>query len=102
MKMIFGTNVPAKTLFDAIKQSLVMKQKGYNLLYNNTLTEQKNTVDGYGLCYVDDTDCNTYIHVRIYGYGLVSSFEYSTALDKDNVADNDMNDLLQELKQRFR
>jgi len=101
MKIDLGFTVQTTDLFDAMKQSPVMKQKGYDLLYDNTYTVQQGGVDGYGLCYVDDTNCKTYIHVRIDGYGTVSSFEYSTTLDVNKTADNDMNDLLQELKQKF-
>lgn len=101
MNMDLGTNVQASDLFDAMKQSPVMKQKGYELLYDTAYTVHHGEMDGYGLCYLDETNCKTYIHVRIHGHGTVSSFEYHTTLDANKTADNDMNDLLKELKQKF-
>ena len=100
MQMNLGMNVQAIDLFNAMKQSSVMTQNGYVLLYEKTFTAQQNGSDGYGLCFTDSTR-NTYIHIRIYGHGVVSSFEYIATLDVNKTADNDMDDLLQELKQKF-
>ena len=101
MNVDLGFNIQANVLFDAMKQSPIMSQKGYNVLYTNTYTTQQNGHDGYGLCY-ENYQATAYIHVRIINHWKVSSFEYTALLDnKKRVADKDIQDLLLELKKKF-
>lgn len=78
-----------------------MKRKKYELLYAQKYSIQQHEADGYGLCYNDRTGFKTYIHIRIYGYGDVLSFEYFVTLDRDKVADSDINELVKELRRKF-
>lgn len=99
MKADLGFSVRAKTLFETIKRSPIMEKKGYHLVYQVKYTKAQHNHEGYGICYVDSTGCKTYIHIRIYGYGRVSSFAWAITLDVTKATHQDINDLVQEIKQ---
>ena len=112
-----GKKIDAKDLFDAIKNSGYMTERGYKILYARKFHERKtektktsgveikksvesNKIIGYGFCFHADAKelkGIKYVHLRI-NSGVVSAFSYTITMGNENEIEEDLVNLANLLK----
>lgn len=108
-----GIEVPGNELFDALRDSEYMEDRGYDTLYESVYTgeetEQKDVdgvefekavesgeIEGYGLCFTHEEE-PFYLHLRN-GAGKESEIRYLIALGDEETIEEDLTELVHEIE----
>ena len=113
-KIGFGKKIEAEAVFEMLKNSEHMRQKGYGILYATpyygkkshtqvkggiTLekySDDKNVLLAYGLCYAHEDEL-IYIHIRL-APGKINEFTYMIACGDREQAETNLVELAKEIK----